>query len=533
MKYFGYVLFYYLFLFFCSNVLCVDVIVSSVPIGVRLESELDKTIEELKHRLNQETDSQQRRKVKKQIRELEKQIKVSQKNKQKFYQQEIKFFRDLHGSELYVGEAVTYKSFNEEFGETIEKAKQRAINNLAMGIRVKIEAVVKDEINFTTGKPLEEKFNRVIKTYVDDLLTNIQLKVYEHYPKKNAVTVIAYISKKIYDEFLEKRLKAQIEYIAEYISKGLLFINSNMVVAALRSFIQAQKLLEKEFNYLPLQYDIDKDGKLENLTITAETKIFEILQRIKFIPPKENIFFNADGILRKNFVIKTVFVNNSTEIPVENLPVKVSVIKGAAAPSVISAVSNKLGEVEIKLNKVTAEMNEVQLLAEVDLDALDISSKLRYITPPGCIINLAKTKKVMLICSHFCDKIVKEPQRVKSKIISLLHQQGFETESLVYKNTKLTDSEFDNARDKKADYLVFINLFSQVNKLSEYDMFISNLNAKIEIYSVKDKELISYIENGLTSKGYGVDKENATSSAENEVSDKITRILADEIKKLR
>lgn len=505
---------------------------SSEKKTVSLEDELDRTIEELKQKLQIEKEKKRQKDLKKQIRHLERQRKIQQKNRFELYQEEIKLIKQKHGVELYVGEAVAYKSYGEDFGETIEKAKQRAISNLAAGIKIKVESVVKDELSFATGKGVDEKFNRVIKTYVDDLLTKPQIKIYEHYPKKNSVTAVAYVSKQHYDEVLEQRLKSQVSRIIEFISKGFQFLKSGMIIQALKSFSQGWLLLEKEFYYLPLRFDVNNDGEEDDLIALTESKIFEIVQCIKILVPDEKIFFTSSGVVGKSFTLKSVYVSvDKNEIPLENLPIRVVAIKGTVEPAVVQIVTNRIGEAEVKIDRISPDYKEVKLFAEVDLKSIGIPAQL-VLPSEGCTITLYKKSKVILACKNSYLDTQKQDNFFCYKLIPLLTEYGFEVEDWCDRISEVTKKELNLAKTVGADYLLFVKVYSTADKLGEYEMFYSNVSLTLEIYSI-DYGLISQVDNNLNAKGYGVSASDAVYNAKTNILEKLFFVLKEELSKLK
>jgi hypothetical protein len=122
------------------------------------------------------------------------------KNTLKEYRKEIELIKQQHGKRYYVGEGL---SDDKDINSAVNKAKDSAMVDLLKSIRVKINSYIVDELKYTDGK-VNERFEKVINTYINQLLEIVQDKRYIDYPKKNMVTVIVYVDRELYDEKVKK-----------------------------------------------------------------------------------------------------------------------------------------------------------------------------------------------------------------------------------------------------------------------------------------------------------------------------------------
>ena len=92
------------------------------------------------------------------------------KNIIKEYKKEIELIKLQHGKKYYVGEGL---SDERDINQAIIKAKDSAMVDLLKSVRVKIKSYIVDELKYSQGKT-SERFERVINTYIDQLLEIVQ-----------------------------------------------------------------------------------------------------------------------------------------------------------------------------------------------------------------------------------------------------------------------------------------------------------------------------------------------------------------------
>jgi len=462
--------------------------------------------------------------------ESHKSLKQQQKELKKQISQEIKNYEERHNVDIYLGKGVAL--IEKDPSAAIEEAKKKALSDLISSIRAKIKTTISNVIKYETKTGTEQKLEMITNVYAEEVLRHVVTKNYYDYPKNRMVTVICYVSIKDYNQAVQEEISKTMAQISKYAIEGLKLYQGKMILTALQNFIVGKQHLSKCLYDLPALYDIDADGKPDDLYAFFDTSIIKIIRNIKLEPIDKDIVYGVDGKIYKYPVVRVVYEETNEKIPIEGIKLKISFIDNKDAGVLISNVTstNKLGEAQIPIEKVNPYYKNNRLQVEVDLQELNIDEK--YYSAPYCIINLRK-KKVFAYSINFSNAGKKvSSQSFNKEVKSVLRKMKYDVVEYNFNDEKKINEIISFLATKNFDYYLVININANGGNVGDYNMFYSDINCSFDIYILPEGELISSVETGPSARGYGVTLISAGENALMKIKDKLIMLIENELSNL-
>ncbi|MBU2567294.1 MAG: hypothetical protein KJ967_00780 [Elusimicrobia bacterium] len=454
-----------------------------------------------------------------------------QKKEREQIEKEIKSYKDRQNVDLYVGEG---RAVSEKDSDNAEaEAKNRAIDDLSSSIRIKVQTTVKDELKYASSRGAEEKFERITKSYTREILKKVISKPYKDYPEKNMVTMICYVSKSDYERDVQEEIKKNIVQITKYAIEGLKAQKEKLYLTALENFLTGKENLKKCFYELPAQEDIDNDGKPDDLYAFFDTNIIKMFRNIKLEPVDEKVVYGTDGKLRKYPVVKVIYEEQNEKVPIANIKVNASFIEGKGNSEIANRtlLTNRLGEVQIPIERIDSSYKETSVQVELDPEALKVDEK--QIQNPFCVITISRKKTFLCAVNFFNTQKRNKSEMIENSLKAILRSLEYDVIDYNMKTDKVKDEDIRNMGEKNADYLIAVIIKADGGKVGDYEMFYSYITSKAEIYSLPEGDVVASIDDGPSAKGFGTSASNAGWDALGKIKSSLISKIKKEIKGLK
>ncbi|MFH1956902.1 MAG: hypothetical protein ABIJ15_00310 [bacterium] len=426
--------------------------------------------------------------------------------------------------EIYFGEAFAeVKKFDGDLWKTTEEARKRARQQLNEYIKIRVDTSLRQVLSM--GKDgYKKEIEDITELYADKVLEEIEYQDYPDYPKKGLVTVIAVVSKEKYKQTVLKELENKKAKIITHLRAGLKAYKSKLITQALHNFIQAQMWYEEFFHQVPLNMDIDNDGKTEELGALIDVYLSSMLKSIKFSRGEKRYTYGLDGRIIKKPQISVYFEEEEKEIPVSRLPLTAKFVRGEGNISDLKLITGDYGEAVIPVDYINSEMGEAVIQIDIDL-------KLSNMVAPFYRINLEKRKGAVYSVVFIREGEVSRPTSIRDSLKSLLSRYGYDMEEIRASKSEPSELDIENAVQTNADYYIFVSIKSIGGKqVADYDMYKTQVKSKISVFNLTENRLLSSVE-GPSAEGFGSSKDAAASNGLEKIKTELIALLEEEIKK--
>ncbi len=417
--------------------------------------------------------------------------------------------------DIYWGEGIY--SIGNDLGNAKIEAKKRALKDLSQKIEVQVTSELSRTLSgteITAGKEyssqIEEEFVSKIRTYTDQVITDVRERDFIDYPREGDLTYFAYIDKGKYKDKVEKDLSMKRSMIKSAVQRGDNEFRDHRYLTALNGWIQAKQYLRDFFGNLPLEIDLINDGAIVEISSYLESKIKEFFLNVSISGIDDKIYYDAQGVVSgKPEVIAQYIDNPQNKYPLARFPLKVAFIKGSG--EVVSDIKTEnYGQADIPINYANPQNIFSTIEVSFDTDAIPGLDLFSLPNISRATINLKKTKTVALVVQFLISDEVIVPNEVFNKVQSLFIENGLNIISLSQQSTLLDPGIYQEAIDENADYLYSIIIkTASVAKVGGYDnMFKANCGGSISLNKLPQKNTVSS-SNIPNADGFGVSRDGA------------------------
>ncbi len=447
-------------------------------------------------------------------------------DKEKIRIQEIKMeIKEIKKNpEIYFGEAFAdVKKFNGNLWETTKEARKRARQQLNEYIKVRVNTSLREVLKVGRDE-YKREIEDITALYADKVLEEVAYDDYTDYPKKEMVTSIASVSKSVYKQTVLKELENKKAKIITHLRAGLKSLKAELVSQAIENFIQAKKWYEEFFHQVPLNMDLDNDGKIEEIGAVIDIYLTAILKSLEFSQKGKRYTYDLDGGVIKKPVVFVHYAEKKTKIPVSGLPLKAKFVQGDGRISEMKLVTGDEGEVKISVEFVNPQNLETTIQVAVDFDVPDVAA-------PFYRIELEKIKGVAYSVVFKKDGKIFRPLSLKDIVKSVLSKYNYDIEEILIDRTEPTAGDIEKAVESNTDYFLIVSVERTASsRIGDYDMYRTGVRSKILVYKLPERRLISSVE-GPHSDGSGTSVSSAESNALVKIKNELTSLLEEEIKK--
>jgi hypothetical protein len=412
--------------------------------------------------------------------------------------------------DIYWGEGIATIQ-NADLGAAREVAKERALNDLSQKIKVFVESDISHLIQGATkssaGKLSEENrevFIEKVNVYTRVALSNIKDKFIADYPVKNNCTYFAYISKSEYERTVNEDIKIKKAQVKTSIANGDRAFEQNDFMIAANHWTMAYEQLEAFFGGLPLQDDLNNDGRNEDVASYIYKRVNNLFGKIQLSFIADKITYDASGVLTKKPIVQAKYTDAAGKThSVANLPLKVDFVSGTGwvngAPK-----TSEYGEAIIPL-KIDASNPSTVINVKIDVNALPGLNAFRLSQLSEARLTIGKIKTIAVAAAFFNRNKRSTPAELMNEIKRILINNGFLTIEISLNGYEAAESEIARASSMNADYMLTVTMkTSNTGTVGGYaNMYVSTVSGLIALYKLPRGDQIA-AEIISAKKGYGV-----------------------------
>ena len=213
---------------------------------------------------------------------------ISKQKKTGFLQKEKEIEKIKNNDDLYVGEAIVQIKTTSE--DAIERAKERAREELAKTIKVKVEKTIEDIIGKNARKSYE-LFESKTKSYSKAVLTDIPPgKYFLDYPTAKSVTYLLWVSKEKYEENVKKDIETRLVSVRKIYEMAKKSEEIDDFIAAKKGY---GKVIEMCHDIGIATVSADATSELEKILIVSESNLLKISMKAADDFQKKGKFYEA------------------------------------------------------------------------------------------------------------------------------------------------------------------------------------------------------------------------------------------------
>ena len=413
-------------------------------------------------------------------------------------------------SGIYWGEGIA-TIINNLLGDARELAKERALKDLSQKIKVTvksdIEQMIQSNIN-DTSKPnneqIREVFTQKVNTYTEIALLNTKDKFVENYPVKDNCTYFVYVSKEEYQRNVKEDMEKKKSAVKSAVEAGDKALDKNDFMIAANNWIAANELFANFFGGLPVQDDLNSDGRNEEVKAAIEERINNLFGNIRLSYVDQKVTYDAAGSLTNYPIVQAKYEDaGGREYPVANLPLQVDFVSGKGRVKGAPKTTN-YGEAQIPL-KIDASFPATEINVKIDKNAFQGLNDFHLTQLSEARLTIEKVKTVAVAVSFYNQNQRNTPNELFSEIKGALLRKGFLTVDFSGQGRNVNQNDISRAADLNADYLFVISLNSSgTGTVGGYsNMYISMVSGLISLYKLpRGDQLASETVNAV--KGFGV-----------------------------
>lgn len=411
---------------------------------------------------------------------------------------------------------------NKDIVKAGKEAKKSALSDLAQKIRTRVISDVKSTISENQASQSEvsthqvsSSFNETIESYSDIVVQDVNWsQPYLNYPIVGYISYFVSVSKDSYTRMVKEKLENEKSMVITPLKAGNNEFDQKNFMVALNDWISAKSYLIQFFKGLPLQYDCENNGSIDEVNSYLETRIDNFFGNINFTFLDSDITYNANGKLSQEPVVVASYYDNvHGSTPVDKLPLIVGFVKGKGEieKNIITSI---YGQVEMQVTSIDASNKSTIISIGVDKERIEGLSEFRLPNLPSITIKLEKIKTVAVVISSSDKSNSSIEVDLRSSINSVLDDEGFNPQKAFIQNRQITKQEIYTIGSKNADYIVFVKLVSHAstNIGGIENMWQSKFSGYLSLYKLPLGNEIRRI-NLDTFQGFGVSKNLANQAS--------------------
>ncbi len=407
---------------------------------------------------------------------------------------------------IYWGEGIATIE-NKDLGSARETAKDRALHDLSRKIKVNVETDISQVIESGmsgSSEDIRELFTQKVRTYTQSVLTNTKDHFVEDYPSAGNCTFFVYMSKAEYRQKVNEDLKMKKSAIRNTVENGdAAMVRSDFMIAA-NHWANAREQLNSFFGDLPLQDDLDKNGKTEVVHAYLQEKMGNLFGNIELTFLNDQISYDAGGVLTKKPIVQAKYVDaNGNPQSIANLPLKVEFTGGKGRVNG-NVLTSTYGEAELPLS-VDAAYPQTVIAVSIDKNAVNGLSDFGLPRLSEAKMTIEKIKTIAIAVSFQNQSSRSTPDGLLNEIKNMMLAKGYLTVDFTVGGSQVTQMDLANASKSNADYLMIVSLkTSGAGTVGGYaNMFTSNVSGFVSLYKLPRGDQLA-TDQVNAAKGFGV-----------------------------
>ena len=421
-----------------------------------------------------------------------------------------------------------------DIGDARKKAVDNALDDLSRRIRVYVESATKNVFDYTTkGKKHseEQSFERVIKSFVNQVLGQSRDEEFIDHPMPGMLAVVAYVNKETADKDIQQDLSTKQDRVVELIHEAGAAFDAKNFPSALRNYIGARDKLDEFFGGMPVNAPLNKGDASTELGAHVEARIKELIGGLELKPFKDSVKYTAAGKPRGALAVGAGFRTGKGEgESVAKLPLVMSFSKGAGRPAHARLVTDSFGKAEIPLKWVDPKQTEAALEVSLDMETfpgMDTRAAL-----PHCAIILQRSKTLAYGIRFANGKSTEGMRSLEEGVRGLLNEAGYD-----YVKVSLTGSDVENAqialaREAHAASLLAMQLTVATRQEPDFGIYSAFVESSFSMHNLLNGTEV-FSSGGPSAKGFGSSFSDARWNAAEKTEKELLRLVADKIRMLR
>lgn len=420
------------------------------------------------------------------------------------------------------------------YSEARREARERAMNNLAAGIRTRVIYTIKSTITGTTTQrqhTYSETEERMIEEtgqhLTDEVLSDLDfIEFYDDFPRDNVITCIVRLSRSRYQQEVEERLNDNKSMVSSHITLGDREFQTNNIMNALHYWTLAKEMMQSMFGNLPIFQDITGDGSEEDFNSYLNERITETLSHIKLeLADDDQITYDAHGNIGMRPVILAQYEDrDGRRFPVASLPLKINETQGQVRlPSDIMTRSH--GQLELNISNIDASFVNTVLRAEIDTYRIDRINLFSLPVMPTLDISMSRMKTMAVSVTLDDRGNLSTPNSLLNSIRRRIINSGLSIVDLEIRSESFSSADINTINRSNADY--FVNVFLEISGVGSVGGYenahVAYCSGSINVYRLPGVDNTISSEPVPAERGYGTSASSAISNALANASQKVER----------
>lgn len=426
---------------------------------------------------------------------------------------------------LYWGEGIA--TIGGDIGAAREQAKERALHDLSQKIQVNVEADISQVIQSNmsaSSEDIRELFTQKVRTYTQSALTNTRDLFVVDYPASGNCTFLVFMSRAEYQRKVNEDLKMKKSAVRNAVENGDAAMKHSDFMLAANHWANARDHLNNFFGDLPLQDDLDKNGKNEEVHAYLQQKMGNLFGNIELSFLPDEISYDAAGTLSKKPIVQAKYEDaNGRTQSIANLPLKVEFTGGKGRVSG-NVITDNYGTAKLALT-VDASNPQTSIAVQIDKNAVDGLADFNLPRLAEAKMTFEKIKTIAIAVSFKNQSKRSTPDVLLNEIKNILLAKGFLTVDFSTASSRVTSTDLTRASTSNADYLLVVSLRSAGGgTVGGYsNMFASTVSGFVSLYKLPRGEQIA-TDQVHAAKGFGVSASVAGWDAYGKVKNKAMEI---------
>ena len=446
---------------------------------------------------------------------------------------EAKIKRILNDPDLYAG--LGYADYEgADIGDARKKAVENASEDLSRHIRVRVESVTKDALSYSAkGKKHseEESFDRVVKSFVDQVLNQSRDEEFIDYPKPGTLAVVAYVNKQAADKDIQQDLNAKKDRVVGLVHEAGAAFDGKNFPSALRDYLSARDKLDLFFEGMPVNASLEKGGAPREIGAYVEGRIEDLVGGLELKPFNDFVKYTAAGKPRGGLAVGAGFRAGKGEGEgVAKLPLIVRFSTGAGRPAQAKLTTDAFGKAVIPLDWVDPEQTEAAL--EVSLDTEAFPGLGARAVLPHCAIGLQRSKTVAYGVRFVNGNSKAGLRSMEEGVRGLLSTAGYGYVKVSLGGDDVEKAQIDRAREAHADYLLAIHLTATGRQEPDFGLYSASVESSFSMNNLLDGTEV-FSSSGPSAKGFGSSLAGAGWNAANKIEKALLQKVKDRVGAIR
>ncbi|RKZ20887.1 hypothetical protein DRQ18_05450, partial [bacterium] len=375
--------------------------------------------------------------------------------------------------------------------ECIEKAKREALKNLVENIECQIVVSTKRILGDSAGK-VEDRLKEFVEISARAYIPTreVQYSLPEIHEDKGVVLVRARLSKKVYQEYVERKIKENVARICEFYNSAIQHMFEEDYISAIRDLLKAKAWLFFKLHELPVEVDVNRDGRKEEIGGRIESELDHLLTHI--ILKASKVTYGVSGMLHGNLKVSVTLDGK----PLKYFPLTVEFEKGRGTlltPKVATGID---GKAEIIVKNIDPSSDEVILKITPDLQALinlekfkkegireverfekELREKLRIWR-----IVIERRKTLALAVYMKANGKIYFPENVYDDVSEIVREKGYD---VVKKNIHENPGQdlLSSLASQGIEYLLLVEIKVSLEYDDYWDVYTAKAWGKVVLYS--------------------------------------------------